>query len=104
MNDLILTCDNCRKESNGFVRRFALGPHGLQDVLSEGQGGNSIAGRHQDEQRHPQVQEGRQWPERIANVRVITAGLGYHGSCESEQTLLIRIMAHDRRRMNYMTL
>lgn len=53
-----LTCDYSSEEADGLWGRVAGGPQGLQDVLGEREGGNGVAGGHDDQQRHPEVEEG----------------------------------------------
>lgn len=69
-----------RQEPHGDVRRIAGGPQRLQDVLRERDGRDGVARGHQDEQRHPQVQEGGQRPEGLADVGVVAAGFRDHSA------------------------
>ena len=69
-------------QSDDLVRGAAGGPRGLQDVLREGEGGDGVAGGDDHEQRHPEVEEGRQGPERLADVRVVSPRPGDHRTCK----------------------
>ena len=71
-----LTYNEGSDEADRRHGRVALRPEGLQQVVGEGERGDGVAGRDDDEQRGPQVQERRQRPERLVDVRVVTARLG----------------------------
>lgn len=67
------------QETHRFVRDGTIGtPDWLQDVLGEGDGGDRVPGRHQDEQRHPQVKEGGKRTERFADVGVVASRFWNH--------------------------
>ena len=65
------------------------GSEGLQEVVPEGEGGDGVAGRHDDQQGRPQVQEGGKGAERLVDVRVVAAGLGDHGAWKAGKMHLI---------------
>ena len=75
---LPLTYNEGGDEAGGRDGRVALWPEGLQQVVGEGERGDGVAGRDDDEQRGPQVQERRQRAEGLVDVRVVPAGLGNH--------------------------
>ena len=70
-----LTNDEGGDEAGGDDGRVALWPERLQQVVGEGEGGDGVAGRDDDEEGGPQVQERRQGAEGLGDVRVVTAGL-----------------------------
>ena len=69
------TNDKGGDEARGRHGRVALGPEWLQQVVGEGERRDGVAGRDDDEQRGPQVQERRQRAEGLVDVRVVAAGL-----------------------------
>ena len=73
---MALTDDGGRDEPHRRVRGRA--EEGLEDVVGEGEGDDGVAGGHDDDQRHPQVQEGGQRPEGVVNVRVVAPTLVDH--------------------------
>ena len=71
----LLTNDKGGDEARGRHGRVALRPERLQQVVGEGERRDGVAGRDDDEQRRPQVQERRQRAEGLVDVRVVPAGL-----------------------------
>ena len=72
--------DRCQ-QSDGEVWGQTPLEEGLQDVVGEGEGNDGVARGHDDHQGNPQVQEGRQGPERVPYVRVVPARLVDHRAC-----------------------
>ena len=77
----LLTDDGCRQQSDGGVWGRTLREEGLQDVVGEGESDDRVTGGHDDDQRHPQVEERRQRAERKVDVRVVATALIDHRAC-----------------------
>lgn len=69
-----------REEAHCLEGRLAGAPERLKDVLSEGDRGDGVAGRDQDEQGDPEVEERGQGTEGLADVGVVAARLGDHSA------------------------
>ena len=73
-----LTDETGSNESDSVFRRVALGVEGLEDVVGEGEGDDGVAGRHDDEEGGPEVEEGEEGTEGVLDVGVVSARLGDH--------------------------
>lgn len=78
---MVLTSDKSSYQTDGISGRLAGRPQRFQYILREGERRDGVARRHQDEQRHPQVQERGQRAERLTDVRVVAARLRDHCAC-----------------------
>ena len=65
-------------DPDSILRRLTLGVEGLQDVVGEGEGDDGVAGRHDDEEGGPEVEEGEEGTEGELDVGVVAARLGDH--------------------------
>ena len=85
----LLTNDKGGDEARGRHGRVALGPERLQQVVGEGERRDGVAGRDDDEQRGPQVQERRQGAEGLVDVRVVAAGLEFKHQLSNSSSRII---------------
>lgn len=71
-----LTNDSRGEKPHSFYRWITFWIKRLENVVSEGERSDGVPGRHDDQESHPEIQEGRKGAERSRNVRVVTARLG----------------------------
>lgn len=76
-----------------LIRRIACRPIRLDQILSKGQRGDGVSGRHEDQKSHPEVQEGRQRAEGDRYVSVVPSWLRDHRSCKKmkENIFILKI-------------
>ena len=78
MVSTLLTDQSGCNDPHSVLWRLALGVERLEDVISEGESDDGVAGRHDDEEGGPEVQEGEEGSKGVLDIGVVSSRFGDH--------------------------